>query len=136
MEFHINKNGTLPLLKMALVNNGRYDFNKYYEILQKSKVTFSMKNILTGKYVILNKEAMILSDEEVTHTEKYYIAYQFSSRETKMSGNYIGEFKIIINEMGANVDIYVTDTKGNPIEPHGEGTLIVPIHDELKVVIH
>ena len=40
MEFFINKNSTLPKLKMELVNDGRNDFRKFYEKIQNQFTIF------------------------------------------------------------------------------------------------
>ena len=42
MEFFINKNSTLPYLKMELVNDGRNDFRKFYEKIQNATIKFNM----------------------------------------------------------------------------------------------
>ncbi len=38
MEFFINKNSTLPKLKMELVNDGRNDFRKFFEKIQAGTI--------------------------------------------------------------------------------------------------
>ena len=47
MEFFINKNSTLPKLKMELVNDGRNDFRKFYEKIQNATITFTMYDVET-----------------------------------------------------------------------------------------
>jgi hypothetical protein len=42
MEFFINKNSTLPKLKMELINDGRNDFRNFYEKIQNATITFTM----------------------------------------------------------------------------------------------
>jgi hypothetical protein len=48
MEFFIKKNATLPLLKMAVVKDGRSDFNKMTSLIEESAIFFSMVDIDTG----------------------------------------------------------------------------------------
>ena len=47
MEFFINKNSTLPKLKMELVNDGRNDFRNFYEKIQNATITFTMYDVET-----------------------------------------------------------------------------------------
>lgn len=112
MEFYIRKNSALPILKMELINDGRYSYNKFYEIIQNSEITFSMKDSKNGNYCILNKEAFIGLKPDST-IEEYYIMYKFSPNETKKSGEYIGEFTFNTSE----------------------GKLITPITEDLIIII-
>ena len=34
MDFYINKNATLPVLKLELIKDGRNDFNKFHDKIQ------------------------------------------------------------------------------------------------------
>ena len=54
MEFFINKNADLPLLKMQVVKDGRVDFDEMTNLIENSIIYFSMKNNFTGSYKILN----------------------------------------------------------------------------------
>ena len=116
-EFYINKGATLPFLKMELINDGRYNFDKFYEMIQASTITFSMINAETGVYKIANEPALVLPKEDSCN-DTYYIAYKWKARDTKDCGKYIGEFKIVFN----------------PITTTG-GTLIVPIQEQLAIYI-
>ena len=40
MEFFINKNSTLPVLKLELIRDGRNDFHKFFELI-RLMLTFS-----------------------------------------------------------------------------------------------
>ena len=114
MEFHINKQSTLPVLRMELINDGRNDFNHFYELVQNSIITFSMTDIITGVRRISRK----LTGTELVDPscdEKYYLIYQFTERETEKAGRYIAQFTIEFLD--------------------GTGTLIVPIREQLFVNI-
>ena len=117
-EFYINKDSTLPLLKMEWINDGRYDFNEFYELIQSSTITFSMKNIETGVIKIVNNSAIILPKEG--YNEEYFICYKWTKKDTKMKGKYLGNFKIIF-------------TSADPSYDNME--LIVPIQEELIINI-
>lgn len=115
MEFHINKNATLPKLKLELIKDGRNDFNKFHDKIQNANITFTMTDIVTGVKRIACKSAGI---EEVLPKnncicEEYYLVYQFTSKETSVGGRYVGSFEIDFLD--------------------GSGTLIVPIREELFI---
>ena len=115
MNFHINKNATLPILKMELTNDGRNDEGDFHDKLQNSVITFCMTDINTGIKRIGNKPAICILKEPTLNSEgeEYYIGYQFTAKETKKAGSFIGEFTIVFND--------------------GSGKLIVPIKDELFI---
>lgn len=117
MEFFINKDSTLPKLKMELVNDGRNDFRKYYEKIQNATITFTMYDVETKvKRISCSQseiEMAIANDCENTITPTYYITYQFTETQTSKSGRYNGYFTITFLD--------------------GTGTLIAPIRDELYI---
>jgi hypothetical protein len=113
MDFYINKNATLPIMKLDVIQDGRNDMSKLYELIQNSNVYFSMSDLVTGTKVIGKKPALILVKDSSCGTEGYYIGYKFSERETKKPGTYVGQFNIEFLD--------------------GSGTLIVPIREELYI---
>jgi len=117
MDFFINKNATLPILKLELINDGRNDYKQFHESIQNATITFSMSEIETGNKKIGNKPALCLVKETNVDSidEEYYLGYQFSEKETKKSGTYIGTFTLTFED--------------------GSGKLIVPIREELKIHI-
>jgi len=115
MNFFINKNATLPLLKMELIQDGRYDFRNFHELIQNSDIFFSMTDIDTGYKKICREPAgCALKPNSCNEEEEYYITYQFTERDTNRPGSYRGLFEIVFLD--------------------GSGTLIVPIREEL--IIH
>lgn len=126
-EFYINSGSILPVLRLELINDGRYDFNKSDIIgkaLQDSKVTFSMKNIDTDILKISNAKCNIVLAEDTGCEEKYVIEYKWKERDTKESGIYKGWFTI--------------DFNGNIFEngvSFPEGRLIVPISEDLIIYV-
>ena len=117
MDFSINKNATLPRLKLELINDGRNDYGDFHDKLQNSVMTFCMTDTSTGVKRIGNKTALCILKEPTIDSEgeEYYIGYQFSAKETRKAGSFVGEFTIVFND--------------------GSGKLIVPIKDELKIHI-
>ncbi len=115
MEFFINKNATLPKLKLELIKDGRNDFNKFHDKIQNANITFSMSDVVTGVKRIACASATI---EEVVPDnncvcEEFYLVYQFTSKQTSAAGRFVGQFEITFLD--------------------GSGTLIVPIREELFI---
>lgn len=115
MEFYINKNATLPKLKLELIKDGRNDFNKFHDKIQNASITFTMTDVVTGVKRIACSNAGI---EEVLPKsncicDEFYLVYQFTSKQTSIAGRYAGQFEITFLD--------------------GSGTLIVPIREELFI---
>ena len=115
MNFHINKDATLPILKMELIKDGRYSFREFHDKIQNSNIYFSMSDINTGVKKICKRSATCILKSEYNgcEDEEYYISYQFSRKDTSKPGTYIGKFIIEFLD--------------------GSGTLIVPIREELII---
>jgi hypothetical protein len=117
MEFFINKNSTLPKLKMELVNDGRNNFREFYEKVQNALIKFTMYDVETNVKKIANAKATIqLKDPNCSiggDKPEYYIVYKFTSKDTKRVGRYSGQFTITFLD--------------------GTGTLIAPIRDDLYI---
>jgi hypothetical protein len=119
MEFFINKNSTLPILKMELVNDGRNDFRKFYEKIQNADITFTMYNVETKiKKISCSPsyiEMAVVNDCGNSEMPTYYITYQFTEQQTNKPGKYNAYFTINFLD--------------------GSGKLIAPIRDELFINI-
>jgi hypothetical protein len=116
MEFFINKNADLPLLKMQVVKDGRVDFDEMTNLIEDSIIYFSMKNNLTGSYKILNSIGGFVEKTFIEPNAKieYYIYYKFSPNDTSESGIYEGEFML----------------------KSDHGTLLLPIRERLFITIN
>lgn len=115
MEFFINKNASLPILKLELINDGRNDFNKFYEKIQNSDITFSMYDVVTGVKKLCRPATLELVVPTDCVGEKYYITYHFTTKDTAIAGRYVGKMNIEFLD--------------------GSGTLIAPIKDILYINI-
>jgi hypothetical protein len=115
MEFFINKNATLPKLKMELIKDGRNDFHKFYDKVQNADIYFTMTDVVTGVKRISKKPAYLELVEPSSECvgEEYYVVFQFSTRETNTCGRFVGEFELVFLD--------------------GTGTLIAPIREELYI---
>jgi hypothetical protein len=117
MEFSINKNSTLPILKLELIQDGRNDFQKFHEKIQNANIYFSMTDVVTGVKRIAKKITGIQQVEPASDCvgDEFYIIYQFTERDTSVGGRYVGQFEIDFLD--------------------GTGTLLVPIREELFINI-
>jgi hypothetical protein len=115
MEFFINKGATLPVLKMQVVKDGIADITEFMSLIENSLIYFSMIDVKTGAYKILNKKGGFVEKTFIdpnAETE-YYVYYKFTSIDTNREGLYEGEF------------VFITDT----------GTYILPIREKLTIKI-
>jgi len=96
MEFFIRKDSLEPVLKMQLIQDGRNDFRKFYQGLENAMLSFSMKKVDTGEYVILNKAAGIVQKTQVDpiNDPEYYIYYRWQPTDVMEEGRYQGQFLI------------------------------------------
>lgn len=118
MEFSINKNSTLPVLKLELIQDGRNDFQKFHEKIQNANIYFTMTDVITGVKRIAKKLTTIQQVEpENCVGPEFYLTYKFTERDTSVAGRYVGQFEI--DFLG-----------GDP-----SGKLIVPIREELFINI-
>jgi hypothetical protein len=113
-HFFIKKDSTLPILKMKVVNDGRYDYKKIFDRIENAAVTFSMVDE-KGRPRVYNQQGLIISvdKENCAEDEEFYIGYQFTARDTKKVGCYKAEFRLDFLDDGAS--------------------LVVPIREELFV---
>tara|TARA_B100001094_G_C18164324_1_gene791148 strand:- start:1589 stop:1990 length:402 start_codon:yes stop_codon:yes gene_type:complete len=117
MDFYIRKNASEPILKMKVIQDGRNDFQNFHDQLANSSIKFSMRDVTTGIYKILNRSGGIVSVQNLDETApiEYYIFYRWREVDTNKPGRYQGEFSIYLNDDCAE--------------------LIVPIRDELYINI-
>lgn len=117
MDFLIKKNATLPMVILELIQDGRNDYKNFHEKVQNATITFSMYDVETGVKKIGCKTATCLcktcGNGNDCDEEQYYIAYQFTGKDTSKAGRYVGQFTITFLD--------------------GSGTLITPIREELFI---
>ena len=116
MNFNINKNATLPILKLELIQDGRNDFNRFYDAVQNANIYFTMTDVVTGVKRIAKKETGLqVVIPESCVGEEFYLIYNFTERDTAVAGRYVAQFTLEFLD--------------------GSGTLIVPIRETLYVNI-
>ena len=115
MEFFINKNATLPILKLELIQDGRNNFNRFFDMIQNSNIYFTMTDVVTGVKRIAKKSTgvQLVMPQSDCVGEEYYLIYKFTEKETSVAGRYAAQFTIEFLD--------------------GTGTLIVPIREELFI---
>lgn len=105
MEFFIRKNSTLPILEIDLIKDGRLDFNYINSNLNGSTIYFSMKDIDTQVYRVLNGVCTL----DISTNAVYYT---FTKKNTVNTGRFICEFSFNNDQGIANLPIndnlYVT----------------------------
>ncbi len=126
MDFLIKENATLPILKMKVIDDYELDIEDFNKSMENATVTFSMIDITCGKYIIANKAGGIifnnLKSGEIScghSSTEPIIYYEWTDRDTKKPGIYLGEF--IINFF---------DDDGND-----NGKLRIPIREKLYIHI-
>ena len=99
MEFFINQNSTLPILKMEPVVDGISEsYRTLIENLDNAIIRFSMKDEKNGIQKIFMNPAHIvqkLKNNPDVPTD-YYIYYKWKENDTKIKGRFIGEFSIVL----------------------------------------
>ena len=124
-QFFINKDSVLPILRMELIYDGRHDFNKFWDAIQESDITFTMTNVDTKVIKIANAPCYIKLREIDGCVDQYVICYDWKKRDTKERGTYEGVFTINFN---GNLTSE-TDTS------YPKGNLIMPIREKLMITI-
>lgn len=126
MDFYIQKNSTLPRLKVKFFVSDETNYESFSDLIKTASVTFSMKNLSNNKYVASNSPASIVSksigDDIFSNLYEYFIVYEFQLKDTKNTGSYIGEFNITFNNNSCDnlivpiqqrLYIYVQDSFSN-----------------------
>ena len=125
-EFYIRQGSVNPLLRMELINDGRYDYRKplmNYSLLD-SKVTFTMQNTETGLLKVSKAPAEVVLAKTDGCEENYVLQYKWKPRDVKEIGIYEGWFDITFN--------------GNLTEAGEEflkGNFRIPVQEKLLIFI-
>lgn len=100
MEFFIRKDSIEPILKMQLVQDGRNDFDSFYDKLSNSSIRFSMKRVEDGVYKVLNQPGGIVKKTATSKNapDEYYIYYRWRKRDVKKVGRYQAQFAVFIHD--------------------------------------
>jgi len=124
-QFFINKDSVLPILRMELIYDGRHDFNKFWDAIQNSEITFTMTNVDTKVIKIANAPCYIKLREIDGCVDQYVICYDWKKRDTKERGTYEGVFTINFNG----------DLTSETDTSYPKGDLVMPIREKLFITI-
>jgi len=124
MYFYIKQGSVLPILRLELIEDGRHDYNKFFEMLQAATITFTMINQETGITKIAKAPAYIKKRETNGCSDQYVICYNWKKRDTNESGYFKGIMELTFS------DIIKNDNYSYP-----SGNLLAPIREELDIVI-
>lgn len=126
-EFAIRAGATLPVLRMELIEDGRYDYHKakINNALQDSNVVFSMKDIETGILKVSKAKALIKNADTEGCEDKYVVEYDWQSRDTAKPGIYEGWFDIDFNG----------DVVEDGVDYPTAGRLRIPVAESLLIYV-
>ena len=108
-------------MKYPLIQQVREKYGITDDMLENCAVTFSMIDASNGLYRIANVPAnLVINYERLNkpYEEKYTLVYRFILRNTKISGRFLGEFKI--------------DFLGEQI---GCGKITLPVETKINIII-
>ena len=97
MTFIINQHSTSPILYYPLTTKVMERYNITEDMLDDVAVSFSMIDQNTNFYRIANVGAEFIVNDDITRKyngSKYVLAYQFTVKDTRKSGVFLGEFKL------------------------------------------
>lgn len=126
-EFYLRQGSVNPLLRLEVINDGRYDYRKSLinNSLMDSNVTFSMKNVETGLLKVSKAEADIVLAKTEGCEEKYILQYKWKPRDVKEEGIFEGWFDIMFNgNLTENGEEYL------------KGNFKVPVQEKLLIYIN
>ena len=117
MDFNIIQHSTLNPLKVELIQDGRNNYDKFFDIIQNANIYFSMVDVDDGTIKISKQPAtcILKTDMPLDSNEEYYIQYNWRPKDTSRAGTYQGQFFIKFLD--------------------GTGTLILPIGENLYIHI-
>ena len=100
MEFFVRKNSNEPILKMQLIQDGRSDFKHFHDKLSNADIRFSMRDVDSGVYKILNQPGGIVQKTKLSENAEteYYIYYRWKKKDVKKVGRFEGMFSIYLHD--------------------------------------
>ncbi len=91
-SFFIQKNSTLPVLKLPLLQSIREQYDITDNMLENVAVTFSMREAETGVYRIANVAGSLVINRdrpEYPDEVEYTLTYKFKLPQTNKSGRFV-----------------------------------------------
>lgn len=97
MNFFIGQNSTFPVLYYPITSEIMEKYNITDDMMEYTSISFSMIDQDNGFYRIANVGADLVVNDDIIRKyrgSKYVLAYQFTVKQTRKSGVYLGEFKL------------------------------------------
>ena len=114
MEWIIKKNATLPLFQIEIAKDGRSDFGRNQDLLNTT-FYISLYDEVSKKFKVTSKPCYVTYSSSTVNSEEivYFLNYQFTNRETNLSGRY-------------SVQISAQDTNG---------VIVLPLKEKVYVSV-
>lgn len=139
--FYINQGSVNPTLRIELINDGRFEFLKsktFNNAIQNAEVTFTMKDE-NDILKISDAPCNIIRVEDESCTDMYVIEYKWNKRDTKKKGTFKGQFTINfkggIKDAEMERSVRTADGTWEQQSGYPEGDLIVPIYEDLYIMV-
>ena len=114
MEWIIKKNATLPIFQIEIAKDGRSDFARNQDLLNTT-FYISLYDEVSKKFKVTSKPCYVTYSSSTVNSEEivYFLNYQFTNRETNLSGRY-------------SVQISAQDT---------DGVIVLPLKEKVYVSV-
>lgn len=114
MEWIIKKNATLPIFQIEIAKDGRSDFARNQDLVNTT-FYISLYDEVSKKFKVTSKPCYVTYSSSTVNSEEivYFLNYQFTNRETNLSGRY-------------SVQISAQDT---------DGVIVLPLKEKVYVSI-
>jgi hypothetical protein len=104
MEFFIRQGASDPILKMRMIDDGKNDKSSFNEMLENSKITFEMVDVVSGTPYILDAICNLTNRTKKFNNinDEYYITYRFTEEQTSEIGKFEGKVTVQFNDGNGN----------------------------------
>ena len=104
MDFFIRQGASDPILKMRMIDDGKNDKSSFNEMLENSKITFEMTDVVSGTPYILDAQCNLTNRTKKYNyiNDEYYITYRFTEEQTAEMGKFEGKIIVQFNDGNGN----------------------------------
>jgi hypothetical protein len=104
MDFFIRQGASDPILKMRMIDDGKNDKSSFNEMLENSKITFEMVDVVSGTPYILDAACNLTNRTKKFNNinDEYYITYRFTEEQTSEIGKFEGKVTVQFNDGNGN----------------------------------
>jgi hypothetical protein len=121
MEFFIRQGSSNPMLKLQLIDDGKFDMTAFNDKLENAVIRFEMSDSTTNEPFILDAPCYITTRNELYKqtSTSYFIIYNFTCEQTSRIGKYEGKITVFFRDTDLNYT----------------GNLILPVREKLYINI-